>query len=135
VSSAGIRKAVTLSELTTGRLLALVAILLAATFGVTFLIGRATRSSKPTETEVAPLQVSTAVLAVPTVRSVATLPPLKRPPKKSSTTTGSVTPPSTTGSVSPGSTTGATTGTPSGGTGGGTSGNTTGGGGGGTTTE
>jgi hypothetical protein len=134
VSAAGVRKAFTVPELTTGRLLALVGILLAATFGVTFAIGRATRSSKPTETEVAPLKVSTAVLTVPTVRAAAALPPLKRPPKTSASsgsTTGSAPPSSTTGSVSSGS----TTGTPSGGTGGGTSGSTTGGGGGGTTTE
>jgi hypothetical protein len=126
-----------LSELTTGRLLALVAVLLAATFGVTFAIGRATRSSKPSESEVAPLEVSHAVPSVPAVRSVATLPALKRAPRPTTTsgTSGSTTG-STTGSVSTGSTTGSTTGTPGGtSTGGGTSGNTTGGGGGGTTTE
>ena len=110
--------------------MALVAVLLAATFGATYAIGRATRSSKPAQTEVAPLRVSGAVPAVPTVRSVATLPALKREPRRttsSGSTTGTVTPPSTTGAVSPPSTTGGT------GTGGATTGNTTGGGG--TTTE
>ena len=122
-------------ELNTRRLPALVAVLLVATFGVSFAIARATRSSKPAESVVVPLNVSRAVPAVPTVSSVATLPALKSRPRPSGSTTGSVT---------PGSTTGSTTGTPSGTATGGASppssttgggGGATTGGGGGTTTE